>query len=191
LTRLGDRRTQGLPAQDALAGRPDRYRKRHSILERPMARVYLIENNPRSLLFYSVGDKVGSGKTNHYDDVLLVQFLLKVSAECGAGHEDYVPPGEGPIQVDGICGSQTIKYIRRFQEIGTRRNPASPLVQDGVVSPVAAGSGSLNGSRTNRFLTIAALNSIYGKIRGKPASQDITRDALFPRELTPYLKVCV
>ncbi|MBK1718800.1 hypothetical protein [Thiocystis violacea] len=156
-----------------------------------MARVYLIENNERSALFYSVDAAVGSGRANHYDDVLLVQFLLKVSAECGPRHEEYVPPGEGPIQVDGICGSQTIKYIRRFQEIGTQRNPDSPLVQDGVVSPAAAGSGSLSGSRTNRFLTIAALNSIYGKIRGKAASLDITRDALFPRELTPYLKVFV
>jgi len=156
-----------------------------------MARVYLIANNPRSELFYSVDATVGSGRTNHYDDVLLVQFLLKVRTECGPLHQDYAPPGEAPIQIDGICGSQTTRYIRRFQEIGTQRNPESPLVQDGVVSPVAAGSGSLDGARTNRFLTIAALNSSYGKVRGKAASLDITRDALFPRELTPYLKVFV
>ncbi|EGV30357.1 hypothetical protein ThidrDRAFT_2831 [Thiorhodococcus drewsii AZ1] len=30
-----------------------------------MARAYLIENNPRSLLFYSVGAKVGPGKANY------------------------------------------------------------------------------------------------------------------------------
>jgi peptidoglycan hydrolase-like protein with peptidoglycan-binding domain len=154
-----------------------------------MARVYLIENNPRSELFYSVDAAVGSGRANHYDDVLLVQFLLKVRSECGVGHEEYVPPGTGPIAIDGICGSQTVKYIQRFQQIGTLRNPTIPLTQDGVVSPVLAGSGSLDGARTNRFLTIAALNSVYGKIRGKAASRDITHDALFPRELTPYLKV--
>lgn len=65
-----------------------------------MARVYLIENNPRSELFYSVDAAVGSGRPNHYDDVLLVQFLLKVRSECGTGHEEYVPPGTGPIAID-------------------------------------------------------------------------------------------
>lgn len=154
-----------------------------------MARVYLIDDNPRSHLFYSVERPVGVGSPNQRDDVLLVQFLLRVRAECGEGSAEYVPPGEQPLAMDGMCGPQTIKYIKQYQKIASQKNPAIPLVQDGVVSPVAAGTGGISGPVTGRMLCIAGLNSHYGKIRGKPATLDITKDPLFPLALRPYLKV--
>ncbi len=66
-------------------------------------------------------------------------------------------------------------YQQISKPIQDRQVPETQLLRDEAFA-VAPRSHSL-------------LNSYYGKIRGKPATLDITKDPLFPLALHPYLKV--
>jgi hypothetical protein len=151
-----------------------------------MARVYLIKKpKPNSLrLAYTVDQAVGQGCPNRRDDVLLVQFFLKVAMEDATGSPGYRPPGEKPITVDGTCGRQTVAYIKFFQEEGNRRNPGIPTTTDQRVDPVL--SGTTKGALAGTFYTILALNVIYKERRGD-LHLNISDDPLFPAELTKSL----
>lgn len=153
-----------------------------------MARVYLAPTIQALPLIYSVDSPVGQNHTNKRDDVLLVQFFLKVISE----HDRlYMPPGQSPIQIDGIHGPQTSAYIRQYQLENSRRNPGAKaggtLKQDGIVHPIQAGSPVSPVSST--LYTIVALNLSYGRARGTEMLRDITKDPLFPAGLRPSIAV--
>ena len=153
-----------------------------------MARVYLAPTIQALPLVYSVDSPVGPNCINKRDDVLLVQFFLKVISE----HDRlYLPPGQSPMQIDGIQGPQTSAFIRQYQIENSRRNPGAEagggLKQDGVVHPVQA--GSIIGSVGHTLLTIMAMNLSYKLARGLEMQRDITKDPLFPGALRPSLAV--
>jgi hypothetical protein len=149
-----------------------------------MARVYLITASLK--LVYTIDQAVGNSCPNRRDDVLLVQFFLKVVSE-GPQKSQFTPTGRGPMTTDGVWGSTSQAYLNQFISVNSAQNPGSPLTQDGRVDPVVG--GRVTGARTGHVYTILALNTSFRTVRGEAALQDITTDPLFPQELRPSLKI--
>jgi hypothetical protein len=152
-----------------------------------MARVYVTTNSGFTLI-YAIDKPVGTGCPNQRDDVLLVQFFIKVVAEApGPKKAQYQPAGKGPLKCDGQWGPISQAYLNQYIVANSASNPASPLTADGRVDPVVG--GRLSGSRTGHLYTIISLNGTYAAVRGRPALADITTDPLFPADLAPSIKV--
>ncbi|MEO8128257.1 MAG: hypothetical protein ABJF23_14005 [Bryobacteraceae bacterium] len=149
-----------------------------------MARVYLISGTLK--LVYTIDQAVGSGCPNMRDDVLLVQFFLKVISG-GPEKALFTPAGRGPIGTDGIWGPTSQAYLDKFIEVNSGQNPGSPLTKDGRVDPVVG--GKIKGSISGHIYTILALNTSFKGVRGVAALLDITTDPLFPKDLRPSLKI--
>ena len=149
-----------------------------------MARVYITSSVLKIL--YTIDQAVGAGCPNKRDDVLLVQFFLKVNAE-GPQKTQYTPPSKGPITCDGIWGPNSQAYLDQYISANSAANPVAPLTQDGRVDPVSGGKflGAIHGN----LYTIMSLNNSYRLVRGMAALADITTDGLFPSELRPSLKI--
>src|SRR5579862_5221120 len=98
------------------------------------ARVVLLANEKIREVFV-VDYAVGSACPNLKDDVFLVQFLLRVGMLDGGGKQGFRPPGEAPIQIDGIFGKQTQTYISFFQKELNRRENAKKAEADGRIDP--------------------------------------------------------
>jgi hypothetical protein len=147
-----------------------------------MPRVYLFSrSNFQDLkVLYLTDQAVGAGCPNLPEDVALVQFFLRVAMENSAASKGYRPPGEAPINVDGRCGPQTIRYIRYFLEESNRRYPHEPLKVDSRVDPIRSGTVASSISQTT--YTIFALNVCYKTRRGD-RHIDIRQDPLFPQML--------
>lgn len=149
-----------------------------------MARIYLIDSSMK--LCYTVEQAVGTGCPNRRDDVLLVQFLLKIISE-GPEKTKYTPPGKGPLKCDGLWGPTSQAYLNRYIVANTNANPNAPLTKDGRVDPVVG--GKFTGAISGNLYTILALNNSYKNVRGAAAMQDLTTEPQFPGELRPSLKV--
>ncbi len=147
-----------------------------------MARVLLYAKT--GMPFYVVDSTVGKGCPNIRQDVLLVQFFLRALMVDAGKEKAYVPPGEQPIKVDGVCGAHTIAYIKFFQEENMRRNPGATIHVDGRVDPLLTGSSV--SSITHSTYTIVRLNSTYKTRFGTFFANPIL-DPLFPRELVHSL----
>lgn len=150
-----------------------------------MARVYL-RNIGSFKVLLTVEQTVGRGCPNRRDDVMLVQFFLKVATDGGVPSGGYGPPGQQPIKIDGIYGHQTQAYIDYYQAENSRRNPASPLKADGRVDPV---HGKALGSVTQSVYTILALNVTFQNVRGPNALMNPSSDRYYPAAPTPSLYV--
>ena len=149
-----------------------------------MARVFLFSKPiPNVQVFYGIDQAVGNGCPNKRDDVALVQFFLRSVLEDGKEYK--VPPGP-PLAIDGICGPQTIEYIKAWQEQESRLSEGiMKPVQDGQVSPALSRSGI--GSRSHARYTIVGLNTIYGFINGVDKNANIARDRRCPTNLLPSI----
>jgi hypothetical protein len=158
-----------------------------------MARVLLLQRDMPVNVVYSVDQAVGAGCLNRRDDVLLVQFLFRIiredSFEDGKRFPGFRPPGEAPIDIDGVCGAQTNKYIRFFEAEVNRQREGDPdamkMVIDGRVDPIA--SGTPFGSLSGKIYKIWLMNLLYAGVRGKAAHEKIFKDPSFPKELTKSL----
>ena len=148
-----------------------------------MARVYVIEN-PVAKVLYTVDHAVGRGGANRRDDVLLVQFFLKVISESKA---IYKPAGQPPITCDGQWGKISQAYLNEFILVNSGVNPGQPLTADGRVDPVVG--GKFTGAISGNMYTILALNRVYQHSRTNQALDDITKDPLFPADLRPSIKI--
>jgi hypothetical protein len=138
-------------------------------------------------LAYVVDDAVGAACRNRRDDVLLVQFFLRVlgSRTVNGTKETFQPQSEPPLAIDGVCGRRTIAAIKTFQTqfnkaVGDPAD-ASFLAQDGVVHPLE--EGSKFGRRSQHVLTIIRLNTEYTFQFGLDRHKRIDMDPFFPREL--------
>ena len=150
-----------------------------------MARVYLLDTSFMKLV-HTVDQAVGTGCPNRRDDVLLVQFFLKVVSD-GPERSLLTPGGFPPLHIDGLWGPISQAYLDQYIQVKSAENPASQLSEDGRVDPVV--SGRVSGSMTGLIYTILALNKTYQNVRGPTALQNITTDPLFPPELRPSLQI--
>jgi hypothetical protein len=136
---------------------------------------------------YVVDGAVGADCRNQRDDVLLVQFFLRVLGPrtVKGTNETFQPQGGLPLAIDGVCGRRTIAAIKTFQTQFNKAvgDPADPsyLTQDGVVHPLE--EGSKFGRRSQHVLTIIRLNTEYTFQFGLDRHKRIDMDPLFPREL--------
>jgi hypothetical protein len=157
-----------------------------------MARVYLY-NHRSSKILYSVEKSVGRGGVNARDDVLLVQFFLRIAMEPykvrpfysvdGIGNEGFVPSdNKKPISIDGMYGSETLRYIKHYQEEGKRRSPGVRVPTDNKISPVVEGGSGFSDA-------ITRLNWDYFDRRGMSLANDIRKDPLFPFDLHKSLAI--
>lgn len=165
-----------------------------------MARVMLFaEPQGGARHIYVTDHAVGANCPNRRDDVLLVQFFLAALASdpLQSGGEtfnyigrdgtryDYLLGDRPPLAVDGVCGTNTIAYIKHFQKEGSKAYQASDplrMVADGVVSPVLKGEPW--GANTGHVLSIVRLNREYRMMFGAQRLMAIQHEPLFPRELT-------
>jgi hypothetical protein len=128
-----------------------------------VARIGIATNTPfREVLL--VDAAVGLGGQNLPEDVMAVQYLLRVASEKAGTSDAFQPPGEKPISIDGSCGRQTQTYISFFQAEVNRRQHRKLIEPDGRVDSVRSGSGS--SSITHTFYTILALNAALRSRRG-------------------------
>jgi hypothetical protein len=147
-----------------------------------MARVYLFKRSGVMLnLLYTVDQAVGRGRPNQRDDVALVQFFVRRVLE---GWND-IPPGDGPLKIDGIFGDQTRRYIEYWQKGENERSPGW-MIEDGVVSPIADRSGEISGSGGKAY-TMVTLNTNYSDRWGKVWHSNITIDPACPTHLLPSI----
>ena len=151
-----------------------------------MARVLLFDSSLSvvSKVLYSVDAAVGRGGANRRDDVLLVQFFLKVISEA---IPDFQPDGIAPLPTTGTWATMSQAYLDRYIQVENERNPDSLLVVDGRVDPMV--SGTLTGSISGTIYTMAALNRRFQFARSDEALDDITTDPLFPPDLRSSLKI--
>lgn len=163
-----------------------------------MAHVMLLPKGMASMSHvYLTDHPVGAGQMNKRDDVLLVQFFLaalsadplrkgsiQFNYQTKEGkYLDYTVPGQSPMKIDGVCGSQTVAYIKHFQAEGSKGVAAGSylsLVKDGVVTPSKAG---IPWSRNDRLLSIIKLNVEYSNMYGAIRLANLGSEPLFPKEL--------
>jgi hypothetical protein len=153
-----------------------------------MPRTLPLTTPGRFLVFaYVVDDPVGAGCRNQRDDVLLVQFFLRVLGPTivDGTRETFLPQGGPPLAIDGVCGARTVAAIKTFQ-MQFNKAVGSPddqsfLAQDGVVHPLE--QGSMFGRRSRHVLTIVRLNTEYTFQFGLDRHKRIDLDPLFPRAL--------
>jgi hypothetical protein len=158
----------------------------------PMVHV-LILSPPSSIMrvFYGIDLAVGGRGANRRDDVMLVQFFLKSVSRTtdSITKESYLPPGEAPLQVDGLYGPRTAAYFRHFAGVLSRasQGTAMQLWQDGAIDakPPGINVGPVHG----RVYAIIRLNTSYADNFGIDRHSAIDKDPDFPRELRPKLFV--
>jgi hypothetical protein len=143
-----------------------------------MARVWLRHKQDEMRVIYDIDGVVGRGGANRREDVLLVQFFLKIAMQH-ADRPGYVPPGQAPIDVDGSFGPQTQTYIDFFQQEAKRRNPERLPILDGKIHPLHTPFARRAGPE--RVHDVYALNRIYQTRR--PHHDNLGADPLFPAGL--------
>lgn len=151
-----------------------------------MARVLLFDDSVRgTVVLYGVDEAVGLGGANLRDDVLLVQFFLKVISETDP---DFQVTAQPALPTTGHWGPLTQAYLDHYIEVENALNPDNLLTVDGRVDPMV--SGTLVGSISGTLYTMAAMNRRFQLVlNSDEALDDITIHPLFPAELTRILKV--
>ena len=97
-------------------------------------------------LFFNVDGHVGFGCANHYNDVLLVQFMCHINGIGASSPLSRVP-------LNGICDARTVEAIRFIQQSVKKKGMVGTVV-DGKVSPILNGKINYGGG----MYTLAILN---------------------------------
>ncbi len=151
-----------------------------------MPRLFKLRSStPDITVAYTVDSPVGTGCVNNRADVLLVQHLLRIAWNDSPMSQGFRPPGETkPLEVDGIWGPVSARFLKFFQEEAQRRGAA--VILDQRVDPCI--SGNTSGNVSHAFYTALALNSARNsRQRGNQA--DIAQDPGYPTELDRYFYV--
>jgi hypothetical protein len=105
--------------------------------------------------FFNVNMAVGPGAANRWDDVELVQYLLKrIYGSPLSFHPPFHPPEGDMIKIDGRFGRTTAKWINHFQR-EVNDQGGVPIRLDGRVDKSDSGGVS---SISRTVYTIIALN---------------------------------
>lgn len=138
---------------------------------------------------YNLNFAVGPNGPNNFDDVLLVQTLMKMANFSRAS------PGQGPVEsstkikIDGFFGPQTARMIKAFE--ADRKSAALLLVDDGVFEASSAdgftGKGvlfkiiHLNRKAKNQ----SPFGNEYRQLPFLPTTHPILRQKLIPGAIRP------
>jgi len=132
-----------------------------------MARVTLLDKFFAEQYFYNVDEAVGSRAPNRRQDVLLVQYFLKIIFDNPIAFQPRLPTLPGPpLTVDGISGPITLRAIKTFQELCKAKGML--IATDGRVDKAES--------------TILFLNKAYRKVRPNDF-RNIANAADCPRDL--------
>lgn len=129
---------------------------------------------------FLVSSAVGRGQANRREDTLLVQFFLNRLWSRAEKGQTYGIPGKPPLAIDGVCGSNTIAAIQRFQTLFYGAH-GDVVIHDGVVHPALPGHSS--GARHQQLYTILALNLMFAEEYGKERHMLMANEPNFPNEL--------
>jgi hypothetical protein len=145
-----------------------------------MPRLFKVRTSAADIsVAYTVDSPVGLGCRNDRDDVLLVQHLLRIAWSDAPNSKGFRPPGETqPLNVDGVWGPKSAKYLKFFQEEAKRRG--AKVLLDQRVDPCVTGRTRSGISHT--FYTVLALNAVRNS-RYSGNQGDISKDPGYPAEL--------
>lgn len=154
-----------------------------------MPRIYGI-SNPKSgkiRVFYTVDQSVGRGGTNSRQDVLLVQFFLRILCDevKKPSPISLASTVKRPLKIDGLWGSNSQAYLDAWEKM--INSAYGSVLLDGKVSTMS--SGTTAGSTTGSRYKMAVLNGNYGMYRNVDWHLNLTSDPLWPGELTSYVYV--
>jgi hypothetical protein len=128
--------------------------------------------------FYNVDEAVGPNAPNRRDDVLLVQYFLKVAYDHAHDlKRPLVPPPGRPLVVDGIAGLTTFQWISHFQNEAKPRG--NRIATDGQVDKAR---GLVFATLSKTQYTITFLNDLYRRFRQNDY-RNIAKAADCPRDL--------
>ena len=131
---------------------------------------------------------MGRNCANRRPDVLLVQFLLKVSDESPAhAHWWKVKRGRAS-KIDGIYGEHTQSLIDQIQE-QVQPGRGDKVARDGRVDPIA--NSSYYGARTGVLMTMVVLNLMYMESTGSSDISSMPHHPLWPKELSNGLQLTI
>jgi len=137
---------------------------------------------------FNIDQPVGRGCPNMRADVLLVQWMLAVwlskapkIPESIARHmqSKNIINKSGALKIDGVYGSQTMAWIKGFEESYTG------VVKDGRIDPLGGGMGTTSGKTMKLWLlnnAVWAAGGFRGGILGVNSGS-----IHFPTELVPHL----
>lgn len=142
-----------------------------------MARV-IVSGDDDPDIYYVVDSPVGPNCTNRRDDVLLVQFFLRIFADRD---KRYHPAGAKDLTISGVYDDLTGTYIKQYADEGNRQQKGLLMVKsDGRVdSPVGSGSQFIPGGSANNWVIIR-MNLDYQRWFPKTG---LPHFPLFPKEL--------
>lgn len=139
-------------------------------------------STPDVSVAYAVDASVGTGCANNRADVLLVQHLLRIAWRDAPTSKGFRPPGETkPLEVDGVWGPTSARFLKFFQEEAKRRG--ANVLLDQRVDPCV--SGTATGSVSHSFYTALALNAARNS-RQQGNQADIAQDPGYPAELDKF-----
>jgi hypothetical protein len=125
-----------------------------------MAKVDIFQSTQNgTFLFYNLDASVGKGGANRRDDVLLVQYLVKISANVPGKFS--AETSGGPPQVAGIWTDYDDTMLGMVQGYWAKRGTAT--WQDRRVDPVPKHQTSTPIHHTQ--YKILTLNAIYASLR--------------------------
>lgn len=128
---------------------------------------------------FNVNMAVGPAAANRWDDVMLVQYLLKrIYASPSSFNPPLHPPAGDSIKVDGRFGRSTARWINHFQREVNDRGGV-PIRPDGRVDKSDSGGIS---SISQTVYTIVALNKGLETV-----DPDAFRDPTLDMECPPQL----
>jgi hypothetical protein len=139
-----------------------------------MARVMVSPDDDPDI-YYIVEYPVGPNSVNHRDDVLLVQFFLRVLSDR---NKSYRPPGPQDLGISGAYGDLTGAYIKQFADA----NNQTPMYDNGnlVKRPLAIVDSPVGNAAVMGGWLIKKMNREYQTSFPKTG---LPHSPLFPREL--------
>src|SRR5277367_5941014 len=96
-----------------------------------MARVMVLDHDDDPDPFYINEDAVGQNCMNRADDVMLVQFFLRVLSDKD---KRFRPAGAKDLKIDGLFSTDTAAYIKQYvTENNQQKAGLDPVPDDGRV----------------------------------------------------------
>lgn len=128
----------------------------------------------------STDNSVGKGCTNQRNDVLLVQFMMRVVNESPANSNWWQKKEKRPLTIDGTCGEVTQSFIRLMQ------GQVGGVTEDGRIDPII---NARKFTKTGMVKTMIKLNGAYMNATGNNNMASMQFHPLWPQELNAELQL--